>query len=99
MATVPAPNPGEAVGEDAALQVGPEIPFHPGGNGVPDRVLVDGCGEEGLKVVLDDGVERSGRGAAWAVDGAGCRCGHSGPVVRGCRCRPPQGGRPRRTWG
>jgi hypothetical protein len=75
MAAIPAPDPGKAVGEDPTLEVGSEIPFHPGGNRVPERVLVGGCGEEGLEVMLDDGVERRGRGAARAVHGGTGRAG------------------------
>lgn len=92
MPAVPAPDPSKAVGEDATLEVGSEIPFHPGGNRVPEKVLVGGCGKEGLKVVLDDGVEWSGRGAAWAVDGARWRCRGSRRAVDGRPRWPPPGG-------
>ena len=61
----------EAVGEDAALQVGSEVLLHPEGDAIAHGAGISCLGEEPLKVVLDHGVERRGRGPAWPVDGPG----------------------------
>jgi hypothetical protein len=54
------------MGEDAAGEIGAEVVLDPVGDGVSDRFVVD---EEGLEVVLDDRVERGGRGLAAPIDG------------------------------
>jgi len=72
----------EAMGEDAALQVGSEVPFHPEGDAVAKGVGLDGLGEECLKVVLDHRVEWRRRGPALPVDGTGrCPVRYLGPRV------------------
>jgi hypothetical protein len=69
VATVLAAGAGEAVGEDAATEVGEEVLLDPPGHAVAQRVGLGGPGEEGLEVVLDDGVERGGGGPARSVGG------------------------------
>ncbi len=69
MAAVVTSGSGKSVGEDAAAEVGPEVPLDPDRNAVAERVGLCGLGEEGLEVMLDDGVERRGGGLARAVDG------------------------------
>ena len=58
----------ESVGQDAASLVRSEVSLDPGRHAPASGVFVPGRGEKGLEVVLDDGVERSRRGAT--------RCGH-----------------------
>jgi len=74
-AAVAAASAGEAMGEDAAGEIGAEVVLDPGGYGVTDRF---GVGEEGLEVVLDDGVERGGRGLPAPIDGTRARDGTDG---------------------
>jgi hypothetical protein len=69
MTAVAAPGAGEPVGEDAATEVCPEVPLDPGGDAVAEGIGCLGLGEEGLEVMLDDGVERRSGGLARAVDG------------------------------
>ena len=64
-------SPGEAVSEDAALQVSSEITFHPGGGTETRRVDLCGLVKEGLQVMLDHGVERCGGGPTGPVDRSG----------------------------
>ena len=63
-----APDPSESVGQDPAPKVCPEVALDPGRNPPVSGVFVLGRGEEGLEMVLDDGVERSRRGASRPVD-------------------------------
>jgi hypothetical protein len=53
-----------------APQVHAEVVLDPVGDGVTDRF---GVGEEGLEVVLDDRVERGGRGLPAPIDGTRSR--------------------------
>jgi hypothetical protein len=73
------PEAGEAVGQDAAAQVGAEVLLDPARHALAPWVSLGGPGQEGLEVVLDDGVEGRGGGPAAAVDrgGAGGRGGMS----------------------
>jgi hypothetical protein len=64
---------GDAVGEDAAAEVGAEVVLDPLRDAVAVGVGRCGVGEEGLEVVLDEGVERRGGGLAAAVDSGGRR--------------------------
>ena len=64
-----AADPGEAVGQDAAAEVGAEVALDPVRDAVALRIGVGGAGEEGLEVVLHDRVERRGRGLSAAVHG------------------------------
>lgn len=57
MAAGVAPDPRESVGQDAAPQVRPEVALDPRRHTPACRVFVLGRGEEGLEVVLNDGVE------------------------------------------
>jgi len=57
------------MGAALAPEVGSKVPFLPGGNQVPERVLIVGGGQERVEVMLDDGIEAGRRGAAWAVGG------------------------------
>jgi hypothetical protein len=66
---VVAPDAGEAVGEDSAAEVGPEVLLDPARHALAPWVCLGGPGQERLEVVLDDGVEGRGRGPAAAVDG------------------------------
>jgi len=63
--------PSKAVGEDAALQVGTEVPLHPRRNAVAYGVCFGGLDEEGLEVMLDDGIEWRDCGSPRTVDGPG----------------------------
>jgi hypothetical protein len=76
---VVAPDPGEAMGQDAAAQVGPEVLLDPARHALAPWVGLGGPGQESLEVVLDDGVQGRGGGPAAAVDcgGAGGRGGMS----------------------
>jgi hypothetical protein len=67
---------GEAVGEDATAEVGAEVVLHPARHALAVGFRLGGLGQEGLEVVLDDGVERRGRGVAAPVDG--------GESIRSC---------------
>ncbi len=58
----------ESVGQDAASLVRSEVSLDPGRHAPASGVFVPGRGEKGLEVVLDDGVERSRRGATRSVD-------------------------------
>ncbi len=60
---------GEAVGEDSAGEVAAEVVLDPGWNAAAVRLLR--LGEEGLEVVLDDGVEGRFGGSAAAIDRRG----------------------------
>jgi hypothetical protein len=66
---VVAPDAGEAVGEDAAAEVGPEVLLDPARHALAPWLCLGGLGQEGLEVVLDDGVEGCGRRPAAAVNG------------------------------
>ena len=82
---------GEPVREDAAAEVGPEVLLDPGRDAVAQGIRLGGLRDEGLEVVLDDGVERGGGRLAWAVDG---------PRGRPARAaRGPRGGRKSRFAG
>jgi hypothetical protein len=70
---------GEAVGEDAAAEVGAEVLLDPLRDAGAIGVGRGGVGEEGLEVVLDERVEGRGGGITAAVDG--------GEAVRPRRCR------------
>jgi hypothetical protein len=59
---------GEAVGEDAAAEVGAEVVLHPARYAAAVGVGRGGIGQEGLEVVLDQGIERRGGGISTAVD-------------------------------
>jgi hypothetical protein len=61
---------GEAVGEDAAAEVGPEVVLDPLWEALAIGVGRCGVGEEGFEVVLDERVEGCGGGVAPAVDGS-----------------------------
>jgi hypothetical protein len=63
------PYAGEAMGQDAAVEGGQEVLLEPPRHALAPWVCVGGPGQEGLEVVLDDGVEGRGRGPAAAVDG------------------------------
>jgi hypothetical protein len=69
MTAVVAAGAGEPVCEDAAAEVGAEILLDPRWDAVAQGIGLHGPGEEGLEVVLDDGVERGGGWLARAVDG------------------------------
>jgi hypothetical protein len=57
---------GEAVGEDAAAEVGAEVVLHPARYALAVGIGFGGVGQEALEVVLHDGVEGRGRGLAAA---------------------------------
>ncbi len=91
VAAVGAAGPPEAVGEDAAPQVGPEVALGPSGNAGAGGITLCGLRQERLEVVLNEWVE-------------GCPRGLSTPMDRGAprRHRPRVGGKPGpdpRTWG
>jgi|AVFP01.1.fsa_nt_gi hypothetical protein len=67
MPAVRASGPGEAIGEDAALQIAPKFPFHIGRDALPVPVVLARECELGLQVLLDDLVEGGSRGVATAV--------------------------------
>ncbi len=69
MTAVAAARSGEPVGEDAAAEIGTEILLDPGRDAVASGIRLGGKRDEGLEVMLDDGVERGGGGLARAVDG------------------------------
>jgi hypothetical protein len=66
---VVAPDSCEAVGQDAASQVCPEVLLDPARHALAPWLGLGGPGQEGLEVVLDDRVEGCGGGPAAAVDG------------------------------
>jgi hypothetical protein len=66
---VVAPDPGEAMGQDAAAKIGTEVLLDPVRHPLATWVGLGDPGQEGLEVVLDDWVEGRGRGPAAAVDG------------------------------
>jgi hypothetical protein len=68
---VVAPDSGEAVGQDAAAEVGAEVLLDPARHALAPRVGLGGPGQEDPDVVLDNGVE--GRG--WAGGGGRRRRG------------------------
>jgi hypothetical protein len=78
------------MGQDAAAQVGAEVVLDPAGHALAAGVGFGGVSQEGLEVVLDDGVEGCGGGLAPAVDGD---AGGSGgiPLVREWRVTPTFG--------
>jgi len=93
---------GEAVGEDAAAEVGAEVLLHPVRHGVAHGVGFGRMGEEGLDVVLDDGVQGARRRMPRPVDGLctdSARMPSRGRAPRealdgdrhGVPCRSPQG--------
>jgi hypothetical protein len=86
---------GEAVSEDAATQVGTEVVLHPGRHALAVGVGRGGVGEEGLQVVLDEGVEGRGGGIAAAVDGGETVAARRGRRVRegAAGCGPAGAGR------
>ena len=67
MPAVRAPGPGEAVGEDAAFQITPELPFYVGRHALRVPVVLTCECEIGLQVLLDDLVEGGLFGMAAAV--------------------------------
>ena len=83
------PDAGEAVSQDPAPEVGPEVVFDPARHAVAPGVGLGGPGEERLEVVLHDGVEGRGRRSAAAVDGGGA--GGRGRVRRPVRRRARRG--------
>ena len=83
MAAGGAPGPGEAVGQDPALQVAPELFLHVVRYTVGRGIGLMGQGEVGLEMLADDAVQRGGLGPAAPV-GLGMRTW--GPVR--CRNRP-----------
>jgi hypothetical protein len=81
---VVAPDAGEAVGQDAAAKVGAEVLRDPARHTLAPWVGLGGPGQEGLEVVLDDGVEGRGGRSTAAVDG-GEAGGRGGMSVVGSR--------------
>jgi hypothetical protein len=80
---------GEAMGQDAAAQVGAEVVLDPAGHALAAGVGFGGVSQEGLEVVLDEGVERRVGGLAPAVDGgAGASRALRVRWERGARGRP-----------
>jgi len=67
IATTRAASPGEPVGQEAALQIAPELLFHVIRQAVTYWIGLVGQGEVGLQVLPDDAVERSSLGAAPAI--------------------------------
>ena len=59
MPALPAPGPGEAVGEDAALQIAAKLPLHIFRHRPQVIVNVAALGEPGLEVLLDAAVEHA----------------------------------------
>jgi hypothetical protein len=53
---VVAPDAGEAVGQDAAAEVGPEVLLDPPRHALAPWISLGDLGQESLEVVLDDGV-------------------------------------------
>lgn len=88
MAAGGAPGPGEAVGQDAALQIAPELFVHVVRHTVGRGIGLMGQGEVGLEMLADDAVERGGLGPAAPV-GLGMR--NWGPVRRNRPADPPRG--------
>jgi len=78
VATVLAASPGEPVGEDAAPQVGSEVLLDPPGHAAAQGIGFRRPGEEGLKMVLDDRVERRGLRPSRAIRGRDGRPGRPG---------------------
>jgi len=74
--TIHAAGPREAVGRDTAVQVGSEVTLDPGRDPEARGIRLLRARQEGLRVVLDDRIERRRRRTPRAVDGA---CG----MVRG----------------
>ena len=68
MATHRAAGTGEAVGQDAALQVASQFALHVAGYRVPIAVAVARQREVGLQVLLDEPVEDGLLGATTGVD-------------------------------
>lgn len=58
------------MGEDAAAEVGATVSLHPARHALAVGIRRGGGCQEGLEMVLHNGVERRGRGVAAAVDGA-----------------------------
>jgi len=66
----PAAGPGEAVGQNAALEVAAELPLHVRRHAVPISVPLAAERQVGLEVPLDRLVQRRALGAAAAIHGA-----------------------------
>jgi hypothetical protein len=57
MAAVRTPGPGKTIGEDAALEVAPELALHVDRHALPVLVILPCEREVSLQMLLDDSVE------------------------------------------
>jgi hypothetical protein len=64
-------DPGEAAGQDAAVEVGAQVALDVGGEAAAGWAAVAGGSEEGLEPLADEGVEEGLLGLAPSVPGKG----------------------------